>query len=377
MSRLSQPPSFPPPSRGLSAVAIAVLLFVQGCASYDDLDTSYGKRAGVEGGASVNGTAVLSDLIKARGLHVETRRSLSPSLKEAEVIIWFADNYSAPSKEVCNWFYDWLGQGGNHKLVYVGRDFDAAPLYWQKITPLAKPEVAQEVERRKKRAEMLHNAQRTRELDPDECFWFSLSNDANPRQPKTLTGPWSQGIDPAKTEIYLNGEFTPVEWAQPLLESGDDLIACTYKLDAWQGGEIILIQNGSFLLNFGLVNRENRKLAAKLVDALGDHNVVFLEPPGDDPKILETEPTPQMGSGTQVLYVWPLNAILLHLAVLGIIFCFARFPIFGTPRRPTAVAASDFGLHVDALGDLLAATKNRAYAEGRVAHYRELRGDSR
>ena len=52
-----------------------------------------------------------------------------------------------------------------------------------------------------------------------------------------------------------------------------------------------------------------------------------------------------MSTGLEILYVWPINVVLLHLAVLGIIFCFARFPIFGTPRQAAAVSTSDFGLH--------------------------------
>jgi len=64
---------------------------------------------------------------------------------------------------------------------------------------------------------------------------------------------------------------------------------------------------------------------------------------------------------------WPLNAILLQLAVLGIIFCFARWPIFGRPQQPVAESLSDFGKHVAAVGELLRRTKDRNYARARLA----------
>jgi hypothetical protein len=357
--------------------AALFVLVLAGCGSREELENEYGKRSGAFSSESVNGTTVLSDMIRARGHKVDTRRALTPKLREAEVIVWFPDNFSAPTKEVCDWFEEWLSEEPDRTLVYVGRDFDAAPLYWTKITPLAKPEIAGEVKRRKQAYELAHQLARSRKLDPAECRWFELSNDAKPRQAKKLSGPWSAGVDGAKAEIYLDGEFTPDNWVKPLLESGDDWIVSRYQLDHWNDSEVILIQNGSFLLNFGLVNRENRKLAAKLVDELGDRDVVFLETDRNGPKILNQDPTPNMGNGLEFLQVWPLSAILLHLAVLGIIFCFARFPIFGTPRLPAAEAVSDFGLHVNALGDLLAATRDRAYAEGRLAHYRDVRGDAR
>lgn len=363
--------------RAVGATAALLFLLAAGCTIPEDLETSYGKRAGINSAASVNGTSVLSDMIAARGGKVETRRALTPSLRQMDTIVWFPDNFSAPSEEVCEWFEEWLSEGVGRTLVYVGRDFDAAPLYWKKVVPLAKPDIANEVKRRKMNAEFESNAVRSKKIDPAECEWFTLSNDSQPRQAKELAGPWAKGVDASKAEILLDGDFTPDPWAKPLLESGEDLIVSRYQFDHWDDGKIILVQNGSFLLNFALVNHENRKLAAKLVDELGNRDVVFLESGSSGPRILNHDPTPNMGTGLEFLHVWPLNAILLHLAALGIIFCFARFPIFGTPRQPATEPASDFGLHVNALGELLQATRDRTYAEGRVAHYRELRGDSR
>ena len=69
---------------------------------------------------------------------------------------------------------------------------------------------------------------------------------------------------------------------------------------------------------------------------------------------------------------WPLNGVLLHLAVLGLIFCFARWPIFGRPRVPAEASASDFAKHVEAMGELLRRTKDRAYAEAKLAEATSL-----
>jgi hypothetical protein len=54
-----------------------------------------------------------------------------------------------------------------------------------------------------------------------------------------------------------------------------------------------------------------------------------------------------------------------------VIFCAARFPIFGRPREPAPPRLSDFSRHVWALGQLLSRTKDRAYALGRVLQYQQ------
>ena len=128
------------------------------------------------------------------------------------------------------------------------------------------------------------------------------------------------------------------------------------------------------MLNYPLVNREHRKLADKLIDQCGKQSkhVVFIESIANGPPILEKEPTGSMPSLLELLKVWPLNAILLHVAVLGIIICLSRSPIFGRPRDLPGDSPSDFGKHVAALGKLLARTKDRNYAQARLAQYRQV-----
>src|SRR2546421_6579701 len=79
-----------------------------------------------------------------------------------------------------------------------------------------------------------------------------------------------------------------------------------------------------------------------------------------------------MTSTLELVKVWPLNAILLHVAVLGMIVCLSRSMIFGRPRDLPGDSPSDFGKHVAALGKLLAATKDRNYAQSRLAQYRQF-----
>ena len=121
------------------------------------------------------------------------------------------------------------------------------------------------------------------------------------------------------------------------------------------------------------MNHEHRKLAARLVNECGSAGkVAFVESYAGGPPVLDKEPADDASSPLAFMDVWPLNAIIIHLTVLGIIFCLARSPIFGRPRELPPESSADFGKHVAALGDLLARTKDQQYALARLQQYREL-----
>ena len=73
-----------------------------------------------------------------------------------------------------------------------------------------------------------------------------------------------------------------------------------------------------------------------------------------------------------MLLVWPTNWILLHFALIGILFCFWKLPIFGLPQPEDPTGAADFGRHVDAVAALLERTADRRYALSRVKHYQQI-----
>ncbi|MCE9548386.1 MAG: hypothetical protein K8T25_23170 [Planctomycetia bacterium] len=135
--------------------------------------------------------------------------------------------------------------------------------------------------------------------------------------------------------------------------------------------------NGSFLLNFPLLNHEHRKLAVRLVGEVGSgRKVAFLESGADGPRLLEEEPAIEIPSGLEMFGIWPMNLLLLHLAVLGVVFCLARWPIFGRPTSAPPQATSDFGKHIDALGELLELSRDQSYARTRtLAYHQTLRGE--
>jgi hypothetical protein len=381
-----------PPSNLTLPVAgavIALLVMIVGALLAwrrdEQLPTIYGRRRGGEAGRSVNGTAVLAELFRRAGHRVTTMNRLSPKVHNFDVIVWVPDDFQPPTKEQREWLQNWLNEGFKKTVVYVGRDYDAAIDYWNRVAAEAPPHLADEAEHRRAEARAALEAARSKMPKHEDADWFTVLRDQKPCNIENLRGPWADGIDAKKTAIHLEGRLAIPTEAQAsaddrkqrfevLLGSEDDALVTRVTNDeAFGGGQVILIANGSLVLNYPLVNHEHRKLAARLVEECEPgERVVFIESGAGGPKILAKEPTGGFPTALELLKVWPLNAILLHVTLLGIVLCLARSPIFGRPRELPPDSPSDFGKHVAALGKLLARSKDRNYALARLSHYRQI-----
>jgi hypothetical protein len=351
-------------------MAVACLV-ATGCDS--GIETQYGQRKGPGASKSVNGTAVLADMFEEAGHRVYSWPVLSPRLRaQADCIVWFPDDFDPPSPEVRQWMEDWLEGGPGRTLICVGRDFDASGRYWEKVQPGAPPGQLPLIRRESATRKAAFRASRKNVPQSEDCEWFTVENKLRPRKVRTLTGgdpAWRRGIDPSKLEIELNGRIVPQDGAEVLLESqGDVLVAHTSR----NGGQLIIVVNGSFLLNAPLVNHEHRKLAAKLIEEAGPpkKTVVFLESGPGGPPITD-DPMVATPTGLDILVISPTCWVFLHLAVVGVAFCFSRWPVFGVPRQPDRDSTSDFGKHIQALAELLQRSQDRAYAMTRVLHYQQ------
>jgi len=360
-------------SRHFGLLLLAVVLLA-GCD--EELDRTYGRREGMEGRRSINGTSVLGDMFQKEGHQVISWSSLSPRLRRrADCIVWFPDDFRPPSKQARKWLEEWLEAAPQRTLVYVGRDFDATPWYWKKVEKAVPADQAAEIRGYAKDAEREFARERRGIPKVEDCEWFKLRGDAKPRQVRTLSGEkrWVEGVDPAKLEIELHSRMEVPTDADVLLRSGGDVLVAA---EPWDDSRLIVVANGSFLLNAMLVNHEHRKLAGQLIGEVGDapKTVVFLESGPDGPSFQEDDLTSGGTTGLELLGIWPLDWVLLHLMVIGIIFCFSRYPIFGRPREPEAESTSDFGKHLQAFGELMERSRDSAYALTRILRYRQLTG---
>ncbi len=351
---------------------ILLLLLAAAAGCQEDIDTFYGRRRGTPGSSSVNGTAVLAEMFEYEGHRAFSWAALSPRLNErADVLVWFPNDFDPPTPEVREWLEEWLTDRPGRTLIYVGRDFDAARWYWKKVLPGASANEAAEIRQRRIAAKTDFGMARLQLPASDDCDWFTVKGKSQHRNVRTLAGhpAWLQEVEPSKAEIELFGRVVPPDDAEVLLRSKKDVLVSRQGRDESQ---LIVVANGSFLLNAMLVNHEHRKLAGQLIEEVGppEKTVVFLESFPGGPPIRDNDPIPGMPTGMEIFHIWPTNWILLHLAIVGIIFCFARYPLFGRPREPEPESPSDFGKHIDALGELLERSGDETYALSRLSHYR-------
>lgn len=496
----------------LGALLYAIMSLA-GCEA-DAIVSGYGQRRGAELQESVNGTSALSRLFEQAGHKVATWRRLSPRIRSFDTLVWFPDLNGAPSQREREFLDAWLDDNPGRTLVYVGRDYDNASLYWRKMKAAAPADQIGEIETRLTSAREQHDFALANGAHLSYSRWFTVRT--GPHYPVVdVRGPWAEGIDDGAIEISVgtrllaaeSGDqpvvgqptptFTPL-WlpvekatnaagskqgdattadspetaktssgsksseastpsapatptgganapgagqspksattptagtppptgtppaprtrgrrragpntlfgpAQPvqaeperrpipnsetLLETdrGDPLVRRVYDgvrpfvNPSVEGrrSQVIVVTNGAFLLNMGLVNREHRKLAARLVAECGPPgNVAFLESGPTGLAVLDKEPQNTMPSGMGLFTIYPLNILLLHLIGFGLLFCFTAWPIFGRAKRLPTTTVSDFGAHVEAFGELLERTRDRKTARLIFENYQKLSKETR
>lgn len=388
--RLRHKPRIPGRAWLLTAGLLVLTLGLAGCQDSSSVLTTYGQRRG-EAGKSVNGTRVLSDMFEAQGFRVYTWKYLSSRLDRYDAIVWAPNDFALPTTETREFFDQWLATESPKTLVYIGRDYDAAAAYWNDIWASAPAEQKLEIWRRRARATGQHAAARLNMPQGADttCEWFTVLREEPPHVARDLSGPWADGIDPARTDIRVQGRLLPPDAAElkklltsqvgnaagfgyyrtptfeVLLADGDRPLVTRITKPGWGDSQILVITNGSFLLNMPLVNHEHRKLAGRLIEACQPgKKVAFLETGSGGPSVSEADeqaPPPDSLRRRVVLAA--------HWFILGLVYCFAIFPIFGRPKPLSHDSSSEFSQHVDALGELLEETRDVGFAHKQLAHY--------
>lgn len=399
-----------------SLLLLLLVLLCAGCSKPVQLDTSYGRTFGTPGQKSVNGTSVLAEMFEQAGHNVRTTGRFSPRLEQADTIVWFPNDFGPPSAPHRKYLEEWLAARPGRTLVYVGRDYDATSDYWRQATPLAKPEQVAEYHRKLADAIAEWNSQRGTLPAGSYQRWYKTDSSSAPRAATRLRGPWSRRVDRKKTNIQLgqkylvptladrpSSEYESLPDFEVLLSSEGDPIVTRVTSSDWYDSQIFVVANGSFLLNFPLVNKEHRKLAGALIEECTvDGEVYFVESgPGGPPIRKREEDTPPR-TGFDMLTVWPINVILLHTIGWMLLVCICLYPIFGRPRRVYGVfgraatrmtsplahwllaippegseaedgpqSTGDFGRHLTALGELISLTGDREYAEQKLQYYHD------
>jgi hypothetical protein len=381
---------------------LACLFFIWGCRGEPKLNTEYGKLSNLGRTASINGTRVLAEMFRQRGATVSRQTVLSPRLEKCQTIVWFPNRYIPPEEEITDWLDAWANRGFGRTLIYVGRDFDGDMSYLEQVRDRVAAEDQEELQRLI--AETIvgrHlSSNRDREYErTDVCQWFKTECGRR-KQVSRIRGPLAQDVETQHCNIELGVRLQPVDErvAERLLITDGHPFVFAVSPSQNPRGKVIVVSNGSFLLNFGLIHPENRKLAENLIGQCDvTQRVVFLESGPGEIRIKNTSDMHQP-------WAWisrpPLRYIVPHVLFWGVMFCFVFFPIFGrasrfrvkekaqqvhdtvglhqTDENESAIhlarSTTSFKSHIAALARMLQRTESASAAKKKVRNYHEIFG---
>ncbi|MFN7732119.1 MAG: hypothetical protein ACK5OB_09455 [Pirellula sp.] len=392
----------------------------------------YGESDGYDAECSPSGLTVLRKCVEKRGHSTYTVRSLSPANKSRlNTIVWAPNAFPKHSNETYRWLSEWLASG-NRTLIYIGRDFSPNQAYWSRIASnpkgaLSAEECAQaramaaiehtklNTLKRSHRSDLITPWNRWRisdgAIEPVTSWNGPWATDLSPSQSEMLLRSYSEPLNaeeltelrkaldwepdptqPAKPSQTYSKEWTPIDTEQleitkelsadrlpqhvALLETGDGrALIERFSQANGTGSQVLVIANSSLFSNYGMLHGSHLGLADRMLGELPNGGVGFLTGTSDPP--IRNDDSEDRQKGFEMLTVWPLNVITIHAAFLGIAAMIAAFPIFGRPKQRPKPSTSDFGQHIDAVGDMMQRSNDRDYAVRTIAEYfRVVRKDT-
>lgn len=416
-------------------LVLLCLLLAAGCSS--GVTQSYGESDGYVAKCSPGGLTVFRSMVEERGLKTYTIRSLSPTNSDRlESIVWCPDMFPTHNRETTDWMQNWLALGGK-TLIYIGRDFSPHAAYWNEVAARARtiPGEAERIipaEEKAAREEVLLDGMRRANRNFALTPWFRWDLDGGAFvQFDALDGPLSEGIGEGTSRIWGRSRIAPLrpkdlprlrsqldwqedqgsspskptssknvyerQWSyndtnqreildrisetdvldwEPLLTGpGGEVIVGEARLGPNTSSRVVVINNASLVCNYGMLSESHRVIASSMIDEFAYGGVGFLT--GTRDPLIRSDDKGEQQQGFEMLTTWPLNVVTIHAAFLGLAAIFAAYPIFGRPTRLPTKSTSDFGQHIDAVGELMKQSGDQAYAAKQIADYfRIVRGDT-
>jgi hypothetical protein len=352
----------------MAALAAAGYVASAGCGSGPE--TEYGSSRG----SSINGISAFASMLRNRGHELRTAVRLTDELKDwAQGIIRFAPYPGPPARDEAAWYQTWLAAAPDRWLMYVVRDFDAEAEYWAEVrdglSEQSQADRRAEAEEKRSAATGWVNRLPSRAKDgADPVTWFGPGPPLDPPRVCTrLSGPWAADLDGAAAALPLH---EPLDGpGQRVLTDGDDKTFVLEKTRSGQG-RVLVIANGSFLLNAGLIKAARRPLALRALDWPGRavQRIALLE---GSFVLAKEEREPGLWELLRKLPT--LRWIALQLGMAGLLAALARAVRLGRPHPEPASEADRPAAHAEALGALLARSSALAEAHAHLDQFRHWR----
>ncbi|WP_153558392.1 hypothetical protein [Roseimaritima sediminicola] len=426
---------------GLLTALLAMLLLCAavGCGRSGSLQTSYGDSHGRTGRNSINGFGALREGYHAADWDSRTIHRLGDRMLRLDAIFWTPVEASSIYASETQWFEDWL-RGGDKTLIYVVYDGGSEADYWRNAARFAPPEQRFEYRRRIARAQFARDQYRHARNGIHNHGWFRTELLAAPKPLENPAGPWmppttTADPSPVSAAAAQAAQATPAvmsrlpqghaqvlyrvkrkqddsdqetpqatkpnvfriapaaqtsdqeeDWQAEsrvrlqamLVSDGRVPLVTRISSPAWNRSQVFVVSASGLVNNYGLSTPWGRHTAAKLIAASGSAGEIgFLVSDQHGVRITDGEADKNRKTGMELLTVWPLSLVTMHLALLGLIVCLIISPIFGRPRREVQPSQSDFADHIDAIAAMLKRQDSDRYARRRISEYlRRVRGET-
>ena len=356
--------------------------------SFDDYGKEYGRDAGY---ASVDGLSIFLEMIRSDNRKVHLAKRISPLIDRFDTVVWCPNRRVPPSEAVIQRLEQWLDEGSTRSIIFVPPGFRGQAEFKKRQLDLVADEKLENENALRRYNEYL-NQTGNMEFDlsssfhyfyqdvEGQCKWFSQSSQID--QPITeIDGTWSHVLEASQADLRTGDlevkieDDLPGRYPHSLRRESERLIGYStgsflsriYSRSRSDLGQVFVFSNGSAIMNLGMTNAENRKLARNLIDQTrGD--VIVLESGPVEIEIRNRYTSD--GGGWQWMTRKPISYIIPYLLLLSVIAFFAVFPIHGRPRRIDLEVEKTFGDHIKSTGRLLSNSANRTWAEQTIKRYK-------
>jgi hypothetical protein len=238
---------------------------------------------------------------------------------------------------------------------------------------------------------------RTRLMPPDNRYkekppsWILALPEVNPlapvdgeseesseqEEPLIYRSLWQQ--DEVDTLEKWQQSFDQMLTAEVLLQS-PDVGPLVFRLRDQQRlgqGQIIVVANGAPFLNASLVEPAFGQVAQQLIhQCLPAKRAAFISFGSSGLLVSNVDEADEREAGWEALTQWPISVITMSAAMLGLVVCAYLLPILGRPRQYPPRSVSDFGMHIDAIGQMLHESQDLQFAQQAVGNYfRDVRSE--
>jgi hypothetical protein len=370
--RLSQTADLMNGARCLAWALSLLMLEFAGPRAVAQVENGYGRSHGTGYRYSINGTSTFTSMFEAAGRSVTTKSYIPSQLDRFDTIVWFPDRQQVPSAAVITHLDEWMQRGYGRTVIYVGRSYSADADYWAAVATRASAAERRSFRRQQSIAQA--ESHQWFYFPQSACDWFSLT--LNRESPVGQVyeigsnGRKRQSLTTARFgDLILSPSNPPIN---NMLESRNLVVIhgepFAFRLvDDRCDGQVIVINNGSTLLNFPLTQDANRQWASQLIDeTIGE--VLFLESGETDPII--------GGTPTATSWSWvgqpPIRYIAPQVILVGVVAVACLYPILGRPRRVEPPILNRFRRHIEEIANLLRRSNDTSQAMDVISEYRKI-----